>query len=565
MPGIVITDQRWIGSIAALLALAVPGTASFANPPTSWTRAPDSNLPSSSTLAAPKSLLSPDAVIDEVIIQPGNIFDLNNPKENSYFYRLTDKLHVKTRSHVVGAQLLFSPGDSYDPRFLQESERILRSNRFIQDASIQSVVNADGNVDVKVRTSDTWSLVPSFSFSRSGGKNDTKLGIREMNLLGSGIEVEAISASNVDRDSKFIKMFDPNVGNSWYQMLLRFENNSDGDSKEVDVGKPFYSLDSTDANKLSFYDNQRIDSYYDLGDIVGDYAHASNIYDVSRGWSKGLQNGWATRYVVGAKYDEQTFTAVANSDYPGSVIPDDRKLVYPYVGIEWIQDDFEKAHNFDQIGRVEDRFVGTRVSARAGPALTAFGSDRGALMISIDAEKGLGDSQHTSWLLSGSFASRYENRGFQNLMLGASARFYQRQSDKWLFFASLNGTYGHNLDLENPALLGGDNGLRGYPLRYQAGSSSSLVTFEERFFSNWFPLRLFHVGAALFFDAGRTWGDAGYGATNLGWLKDAGVGLRIGSTRSGLGNVLHVDLAFPMDGDPSIDKMQIVVMTKQSF
>jgi hypothetical protein len=565
MSEIVHADHRRFVSIVALVTLGVPGAACLASPPTSWPHPPDSNLLSSGSFLAIGSQLSPDAVIDQVVVDPGNVFDLNNPEENSFFYRLADKLHIKTRPHVVSTQLLFKPGDQYDQRLLQESERILRENRFIQTASIKSDVNADGNVDVTVRTSDTWSLVPSFSFSRSGGKNDTKLGIREMNLLGSGIQVEAMSASNVDRDSKFVKVFDPNVGNSWYKMLARFENNSDGDSREVDFGKPFYSLDSTDANNLSFYDNQRIDSYYDLGDIVGEYAHTSNIYEVAKGWSEGLQNGWTTRYFAGARYDEQSFTQVVNSDYPGSVIPDNRKLVYPYFGVEVIQDDYEKAHNFDQIGRVEDRFVGTRFAARVGPALNAFGSDRNALMITADAEKGLGDSQHTSWLLSGSFSSRYESSGFQDLMLGASARFYHRQSDKRLFFASLNGTYGRNLDLDHPVLLGGDSGLRGYPLRYQAGSSSSLITFEERFFSNWFPFRLFHIGAAVFFDAGRTWGDAGYGETNLGWLKDAGVGLRIGSTRSGLGNVLHIDLAFPMDGDPSIDKMQVVVMTKQSF
>jgi hypothetical protein len=52
---------------------------------------------------------------------------------------------------------------------------------------------------------------------------------------------------------------------------------------------------------------------------------------------------------------------------------------------------------------------------------------------------------------------------------------------------------------------------------------------------------------------------------SLGLLKDVGVGLRIGSTRSGLGNIIHVDLAVPLDGDPSIKKVQLLVETKQSF
>jgi hypothetical protein len=48
-------------------------------------------------------------------------------------------------------------------------------------------------------------------------------------------------------------------------------------------------------------------------------------------------------------------------------------------------------------------------------------------------------------------------------------------------------------------------------------------------------------------------------------LKDVGVGLRLGNSRSALGNVLHIDLAFPLDGDASISSMQVIVETKRSF
>jgi hypothetical protein len=48
-------------------------------------------------------------------------------------------------------------------------------------------------------------------------------------------------------------------------------------------------------------------------------------------------------------------------------------------------------------------------------------------------------------------------------------------------------------------------------------------------------------------------------------LKDIGIGLRFGNSRSGLGNIIHVDLAFPLDGDSSIDDVQILVETKERF
>jgi hypothetical protein len=41
--------------------------------------------------------------------------------------------------------------------------------------------------------------------------------------------------------------------------------------------------------------------------------------------------------------------------------------------------------------------------------------------------------------------------------------------------------------------------------------------------------------------------------------------LRIGNTRSGLGNVLHIDLAFPLNNIAGIQRVQFLVQTLQSF
>jgi hypothetical protein len=69
----------------------------------------------------------------------------------------------------------------------------------------------------------------------------------------------------------------------------------------------------------------------------------------------------------------------------------------------------------------------------------------------------------------------------------------------------------------------------------------------------------------VFFDAGRTWGTAPLATPSVGLLKDAGFGLRIGNSRSGLGNVIHVDLAFPFGADASIKNVQFLVQTEERF
>ena len=50
-----------------------------------------------------------------------------------------------------------------------------------------------------------------------------------------------------------------------------------------------------------------------------------------------------------------------------------------------------------------------------------------------------------------------------------------------------------------------------------------------------------------------------------GWLGNAGLGLRIVSTRAAFSNVLHIDVAFPIDADAAVKKLQFLVKTKASF
>ena len=47
--------------------------------------------------------------------------------------------------------------------------------------------------------------------------------------------------------------------------------------------------------------------------------------------------------------------------------------------------------------------------------------------------------------------------------------------------------------------------------------------------------------------------------------SSVGLGLRIGSSRSSRGSMIHLDLAFPLDGDPSIKRTQWLVSTSDTF
>lgn len=518
----------------------------------------------SAPLPSAQELEAQGLIIGDITIDNQDIFDLTDPKENKSLFRLANRLHYETRVEVIRDQLLFRPGDKFSARLLDESERLLRTARYLYDARVWPVAVHDGKVDIAVKTRDVWTLNPGISFGRRGGQNTSGIELEELNLLGTGIELSVAHKSGIDRDENRLDFRDRHVRGSWWTVAADYANNSDGGVKALQIERPFFALDSRWATGVSLIDNDRVDSLYDLGEIVDQFREHQQFAEIYGGWSRGLHNGWVRRWSVGATYDERQFDVTPL--WTGtSVVPEDRKYVYPWVQFDVIQDNFLKLTNRNQIERTEDFYLGARASFRLGWAAAALGSQQSALLFSGSFGHGAAPSKRTTVVSNLSLTGRVEGGELRNSVLGGDLRYYLQQSKHLLFFTTLEAAYGRNLDLDNQILLGGDNGLRGYPLRYQGGNARALLTVEQRYFSDWYPFRLFRVGAAAFIDVGRTWGNAPLNSSSLGLLKDVGLGLRFGNSRSGLGNVIHVDVAFPLDGDPSIKNVQFLIETKQSF
>ena len=523
-------------------------------------------VPSAAREAIPSSeeLEAAGAVIGNVKIVVGDVFDTSVEGEDGWLYRTANKLHIQTRPSVIRDQLLFAEGDPYQHRVVQETERNLRARDYLYEAVIVPVAYDGHAVDLEVRTRDVWTLNPGVSFSRKGGENAFGVQLQEDNLFGNGQRIGIQWDDNVDRQSLALSFYDPHFRHSFNQLGLAYADADDGSTKLLQLNRPFYALDVRRAGGIYLLDDERNDARYALGENVGEFGHVSEYYEAHVGWSRGLQGRWVRRWTGGAAYDRDQFAP--DPDEPlGGPLPEDRELIYPWVGFELVEDGFQERVNQDQIRRTEDVLVGMRASARLGYAAEALGSDRNALIASAYVQDGADLDERQSVFGSVSASGRLEGGELVNGVLAAEGRYYRTTSSRSKFYAALSGAITEQLDTELQLLLGGDNGLRGYPLRYQAGTARALFTVEQRYYSGWYPFRLFHVGAAAFVDIGRTWGRDVTGLRSSGLLKDVGVGLRLGSSRSSFGNVVHIDLAFPLDGGDDIDSVQLLVTTKRSF
>jgi outer membrane translocation and assembly module TamA len=476
-------------------------------------------------------------------------------------------VHVRTRPSVVESVLLFDVGERFQGRLLEESARALRARGFLAEATLEAR-NYDpvtNTVEVDVRVRDSWTLAPDVKLSRSGGENEWGVGMSDGNLFGTGKSLTVSYASDVDRDETFLGYADGNVMSSRVVLNTVFANASDGHRRELAAERPFYSLDTRWALGGAVRDSIRVDTMYDLGEEIDEFEHENRSLTLQGGLSRGLIGTRTQRWLFGVTSAEDAFRPTVETPTP-LLLPGDRKLVYPWVGWQLVEDSYREVSELNDMGRTEDISLGLNILASIGFARASYGSDRDATLLEIAAQKGWEPGgPGRLLLLEAGGATRDEDTGLRNSQVRFGARYYRRNLEKHLFSVTLNALTTNKLDPENQVLLGGDNGLRGYPLRYQAGKQLAIVNVEQRFYTDLYPWRLFRVGYAVFADAGRVSGRDPRAAPSLGTLYDVGVGLRLSSPRSSGRSVVHIDLAFPLNGDPTIDKAQLVVETKGSF
>lgn len=504
------------------------------------------------------------AVIGEIRIRPQNIFDLEDPRENNRLFRFANLLHITTREEPIRRSLLFKRGEWLSVRRIDETERLLRRQNYLYDVEIRPVAYEDGVVDLEVVTRDTWSLKPEINIGRSGGFTSSSFAIEENNLLGSGISTSIARVSEVDRTGTRFNIANKHAFGPWTGIDYSFSDLTTGETQSFSLSQPFYAFDVRAAAGVSVAKSDHIAPVYRAGAVVGEYRESSSGLEAFGGWSTGLVESWTQRLSAGLSHQDNDYSLDPARRAP-EALPENVILTGPFVRYELLEYDLHRLQNFDLIERPEFFDLGLHATVQLGRAMQGLGSTRDATTYSLGVSDGMHHGGDHILLASASVSGRRDGAAHRQ-RLNASARYYRRQASDALFFASVSGSVSKSPDISDVLQLGGDNGLRGYPLRYQTGDQRVLLTLEQRVYTDWYPFRLFRVGGAIFLDTGRAWGGKfGQGAANPGWLSDAGLGLRILSTRSSFGNVIHIDLAFPVQTGPGIDPVQLLFQTRASF
>ena len=484
--------------------------------------------------AEPQPASGPKVKIGRILIDPQPIFPPAD--DNIWLHDLANWAHVTTQPGTIERELTLKSGELADAADLAEAERLLRDKSYLRDARVRfsPTCNADQSQDVIVTSWDNWSLLPTFGFGRSGGQNKSTLGFKEDNFLGLGVRTSLRYQSDADRSGYEIKTMLPlaltglaDWQPTWFDhsyLSAEWTNNDDGHLGQLVLDKPFYQDDTpwmyrfewlTDVQQTQVRHNGALENTFSTD-------HRKLELQVGRLLSFADQTSW--RLIGGILAEDWLFAppdpalqalwqeGLFSSGFTAA-LPLDRSWRYPFVGFEYKEHAYQVLSDILFIDKAEDVNFGAQYNVRLGVQSSRLADDASlGYRLQASGSKGFGDAHHL-WLLSGNldYLNGLQDGDFRQLKLAAEQ--YWRLSDKLTWYNKAALTWQNRNLLDQPLELGGDSGLRGYPLQYQHGTRLQLLTTELRFYPRINLYKLADLGFVAFADVGRASGGTVYQAS----------------------------------------------------
>jgi len=501
--------------------------------------------------------------IHSISFTANNVFDLTD-KKSFWLHEFANYTHTITKESVLADDLLFQAGAPLQLDELAETERLLRSRRYLREAEVRIThfCAKDNSVIVNVATWDNWSLLPTLDFSSEGGRSKSAVGFEEDNLLGSGNKLSLEYKHDSERTGIGFVFFSPNMFGSFWNSAAAYSKNSDGNNYQLSINRPFYRLSSPWA--LGFdLDRESEDIFeYDAGDEYNSFQRQRNHVKAEFGYRLAPHSRNIHRLKFATELENVKFYANA-STLAG--FPPDRNLSRYWLEYEFIQADYKKLFNIQSFNRTEDFNFGWQLNARLGQYNTSLGADENALFWRISSAK--------NWQLD------------SDLYLLADISWLQREfnqsqsllSNHWQLVKQLNlhsslvGSLaldkGNNLFRDEPLYIGGDNQLRAYPSFFRSGESRAVFTTEYRRYTDWSLWQLLDVAFAGYIDAGKIWQNAQQDADTSAadTLVGIGAGIRLLSNHSSRGTMLHMDLTKALTDNKNLSSVEVRITATTSF
>lgn len=447
----------------------------------------------------------------------------------NYLAKAGNKMHVKSQRVTIRNLLLIRQNQIFDSLLVKESERLVRSRKFVRDVSFNVISTAkkSDSVDIYIRELDKWSITPKVGASTS--RVVTKL--NEDNFLGFGHEFKNtytwyyLRGNDAYNSSYYI----PNIRNTYISTSINYGTDEFRNfTKSVSVERPFFSAFTKWAAGVSYVQQFRKDSIQTSDSLFVLQNFKSNTQDYYIGNSMQIFKGnsetnrttnfiSAVRFIRTAYIERPSETIdtlnqyAAGNFYLGSIGISTRK---------YVQDKF--IFNY---GVTEDVPIGKVYSLTSG-----YQEKNNTGSMYVGSRISLGNYYGWGYLSSSfEYGTFFKASKAQQGMFIASIIYFTGliETGKWKFrqFVKPQITVGINRFSTENLTINDGYGIDGFNSIEVTGTNRFLLKFQTQSYAPWDVLG-FRFGPYLIYSIGML-GDASSGFKSSRVYSQLGFGVLI--------------------------------------
>ncbi len=517
----------------------------------------------SATMAQSQSLNGPPVTckgerISRIDINANPPFRITGNTMWQRFGRFAAREHVTTREAVLLRYLALQLGDRCTEVRRAESERILRAQPFIADATVLAYADGSGGVILNVTTVDEVSLILGVGLTaKSPHLHALRLG--EDNLLGSAIHADAQwkKATNF-RDIYAGKVIDYQFLGRPYQLRAEGGRRELGRDWATELSHPFltdlqrFSWRTTAGDETGYFYFRRPNadpaalhigrSYSDIGGVVRIGPPLGRLALVGGSISfEDESPGTQPVLVTDTALVPDTSTALINRYTQHQTA----RLNFLW-GVRNVR--FLPVIGFDALEGAQDLRTGVQVATLIGKGARFLRGKERDMFGSTDLYVGMATPISYAALNIAGEGRRDEDGNWDGILAHGRAALYLKPFNRqtWLSHLTWSGGWRQRIPFQL-TFADRDGGLRGFKTAEVGGARRLIGHVEDRYLIGRYK-QLATVALAGFAEAGKIWaGDSPFGV-NTPLYASTGFSILAASPPQSR-RTLRVDFAFPVRGE----------------
>ena len=487
--------------------------------------------------------------INIITLDPfGYFVDDTTVTTKNLLYRTGNVLHVKTQNMAIHNLLLFHKGVPFNSLRVKESERLIRTQKYVHEVSfyVTQAGKETDSVDVFIRVLDKWSIIMEGSMS----SNSMRAGITDNNFAGLGHELHTAYDRNynLNINSFVANYYIPNIKNTYINSRLHYQFDGLGNfSRILAFDRPFYSPLAKWAAGAEFNSSSNTDTLKYITPV-----------DVPLKLSFNSQDFWggkAFRVFKGNTEDELTTNLILAGRYLRVRYTEKPSALYDPLNIYCNEDFYLTSFAISMRKFVQDRYVFKYGVIEDVPIGKVFGITGGYQIKNNAGRPYLGirvsNGSYNSW---GYLSSNFEYGTFfkafhpeQSVVL-ASVNYFTGlfEAGNWKFrqFVKTQVTLGINRFEYDSLTLNDGTGLDGFNSKILTGTKRLMFSLQTQTYSPW-KLLGFRFGPYFAYSFGIL-GDAKNRFINSRLYSQIGLGVLI-KNENLVFNTFQISISFYPD------------------